>query len=94
MGILGWAKVLGTIKDLNDLNKLSYFSLEKYCEENHLTYYKIVNFLEIANEIINDNSPLVEALKQDKEELNKLKKIKVKSTVNNLEVYSLDLKKI
>ncbi|MGH1296439.1 hypothetical protein [Bacillus pretiosus] len=94
MGILGWAKVLGTIKDLNDLNKLSYFSLEKYCEENNLTYYKIVNFLEIANEIINDDSRLVEALQQDKEELNKLKKIKVKSTVNNLEVYSLDFKRI
>ncbi|ARV92573.1 hypothetical protein IBT50_20655 [Bacillus sp. S70] len=90
MSILGWAKVLETIKMLNDLNKLSYFSLEKYCEENNLTYHKIINFMEIANDIIDDNSPLVEALKQDKEELSKLKKIKGRTTVGNLEILAID----
>lgn len=77
MKILNWAKILWTIKYLNNLNTKSYFDLEKFCESYGLNYIKISNFLEIANSIIENDSDLIRAIESEKETLDILNNLDV-----------------
>lgn len=72
MSFFNWAKILWTIRYLNDLNKKTYFDLESFCNTYDLDYTKISNFLEISNSIINGDSELIKAIEKEKETLDKL----------------------
>jgi hypothetical protein len=75
MKIVNWGKVLFVINNLNRLNSLDYFDLEKFCISKGLDFKKISIFLEVANSIIDGESELVKLLKDEKTLLKQLEKI-------------------
>ena len=87
MSVLNWAKVLWTIKYLNELNQKSYFSLEEFCRVHNLNYENINSFLEVSNSIINGDSELIRVIEKEKETLEKLNKLN-RSDLSDIRAYT------